>query len=134
MSSKVPIITRPPGTTETTKDGLAKGSWHLPCYCSSYTIKTLLTYILYMYIYICNTYIYRYLYTDMYLYIYIYIYMIFILSQGFWIPYRKLARVGFEPTTLYLPWRRSNHWAIWPNDDMCLMVYIIKRPWSSSHC
>ena len=27
----------------------------------------------------------------------------------------------------------SNHWAIWSNDEMCLMVYRIKWPRSSSH-
>ena len=58
--------------------------------------------------------------------------MIFMLSQGFSIPCRKLARVGFEPTTSCLPCTRSNHWAIWPNDEMCLMVYRIKWPRSSS--
>ena len=35
--------------------------------------------------------------------------MVFILSSGFLIPYRKLARVGFEPTSSCLPCTRSNH-------------------------
>ena len=33
----------------------------------------------------------------------------------------------------WYPCTRSNHWAIWPNDEMCLMVYRIKWPRSSSH-
>ena len=28
----------------------------------------------------------------------------------------------------------TNHWAIWPNDEMRLIVYRIKWPRSSSHC
>ena len=44
--------------------------------------------------------------------------MVFILSYGFSIPYRKLARVEFEFTTSCLPCRRSN--------EVCLMVYKIK--------
>ena len=55
-------------------------------------------YIFYIYVYI--------------LYIYIYMYMVFIMSQGFSIPYRKLAGVGYEPTTSCLPFTRSNHRAI----------------------
>ena len=39
--------------------------------------------------------------------IYIYIYMVFILSKGFSILYRKLARVGFEPMTSCLLCTRS---------------------------
>ena len=35
------------------------------------------------------------------------IYMVFILSYGFSIPYRRLARVGFEPTTPCLPCTRN---------------------------
>ena len=38
-----------------------------------------------------------------------YIYMVLILSEGFSIPYRKLARVGFEPSTSCLLCTRSNH-------------------------
>ena len=57
-----------------------------------------------------------------YIYIYIYIYTCIM------IPYRNLAQVGFEPTTSCLPCTRSNHWAIWPNDEMCLKVYRIKWP------
>ena len=41
------------------------------------------------------------------IYICIYIYEVFILR--FSIPYIKLARVGLEPTTAYLPCIRSNH-------------------------
>ena len=52
--------------------------------------------------------------------------MAFILSYGFSISYRKLARVDFEPTTSCLPCTRSNHRAIMLNDEMCLMVYRIK--------
>ena len=32
---------------------------------------------------------------------------------------RKLARVGFKPTVSCLPCTRFNHWALWPNDEMC---------------
>ena len=56
-----------------------------------------------------------------------------LLSYSFSIPYRKLARVGFEPMTSCLPCTPSNHWTIWPNDEICLMVYRIKWPRSSSH-
>ena len=52
--------------------------------------------------------------------------MVFILSYGFSIPYRKLALVGFEPTASCLPRTRYNHRAIWPNDEMSLMVYRIQ--------
>ena len=41
--------------------------------------------------------------------------------------------MGFEPTTSCLPCTRSNHWATWPKDEKCLMVYRIKWPRSSSH-
>ena len=60
--------------------------------------------------------------------------MVFILSSGFLIPYRKLAWVGFKPTTQCLPCTYSNHWTILSNDETCLMVNRIKWPWSSSHC
>ena len=86
-----------------------------------------------IYIYVC-IYICIYIYMHIYVYVYIYIYMVFILSYGFLISYRKLAWVGFNPTTSCLPCTRSNHWAIWPNDDICLTVYRIKWPRSSSHC
>ena len=54
-------------------------------------------------------------------------------AKVFAIPYRKLAQVGFESTTSCLQSTRSNHWVIWPNDEMCLMVYRSKWPQSSSH-
>ena len=78
-------------------------------------------YILYIYIYILST------------YLSIYLSIVFILSQGFSIPYRKLIWVGFEPTTLRLPCTHSNHGAIWPNDETCFVVYRIKWPRSSTH-
>ena len=62
------------------------------------------------------------------------LFSILYLTIYFSIPYRKLAQVGFEPTTSCFPYRHSNHWAIWLNDEMCLMVYRIKWSWSSSHC
>ena len=65
-------------------------------------------------------------------YIYVYTYLHFEL-RFFAIPYRKLAQVGIEPANLCLPCMRSNHWAIWPNDEVCLNVYRIKWPQSSSH-
>ena len=51
------------------------------------------TYILYIYIYISYNYIYIYI-ICIYLYLYLYIYMYIFRSS-----YRKLAWVGFEPTT-----------------------------------
>ena len=49
-------------------------------------------------------------------------------AKVFAIPYRMLA-VGFEPTvSCLLLSTRSNNWAVWPNDEMCLMVYRIKWP------
>ena len=62
-----------------------------------------------------------------------YMYMVFILSWGFLIPYGKLGWASLEPMTLCLLCTHSSHWAIWPIDDMCLMVYRIKWPWTSSH-
>ena len=40
---------------------------------------------------------------------------------------------GSKPTTSCLWCPRSNHWAIWPNNETCLMVYRIKWSRSSSH-
>ena len=57
---------------------------------------------------------------------------VYIHNKGFSIPYRKLARVGFEPTTLCLLCTHCNHWTFWPNDEICLMVYRIKWPRSPS--
>ena len=37
------------------------------------------------------------------------------------------------PANLCLPCTRSNHWAIWPNDNVCLTVCRIKWTQSSSH-
>ena len=54
-----------------------------------------------------------YIYIYIYIYLYIHIHMVFILSEGFSISYRKLARVGLEPTTSCLPYTYSNHSAIW---------------------
>ena len=64
------------------------------------------------------------------LFFFMYIYHIYIYI---YIPYIKLVRVGFKHTTSCLPCTGSNHWAIWPNDEMCLMVCRIKWPRSSSH-
>ena len=33
-----------------------------------------------------------------------------------------MARMRFEPTTLYFPCTRSHHWATWQNNEACLMV------------
>ena len=76
-------------------------------------------YHIYIHIYTYTyTYIYIYIFIYIFIYIYIYIYFIYIciyiynicmvsiLSWGFSIPYRKLARVGFEPTTSCLPCTR----------------------------
>ena len=62
----------------------------------------------------------------MYVCMYVCIYMVFIMSQGFSIPYRKLVRKGFEPTSLRLSFTYSNHRAIWPNGLLCVMVKRIK--------
>ena len=71
-------------------------------------------------------------YDCIYIYLYIYIYILYIILY-YSIPYKKLAGVGFEPTPSYLPYTRCNYWAIWPNDEMCLLVYRIKWPWRPSH-
>ena len=62
----------------------------------------------------------------MYIYIYIYIYIYSFWAKVFAIPCRKLAQVRYQPTTMCLPYTRSNHWAIWANDEMYLMDYSIK--------
>ena len=87
-------------------------------------------------VYICiYTYIYIYIYIYIYnMYIYIiciYIYILYV-WYSFWA--KVFAGVGFEPTTSCLPCTHSNHWIIWLNDEICLMVYWIKCPWSWSHC
>ena len=40
------------------------------------------------------------------------------------IPYRKLAQVGFKPTNSCLLCIRSNHWAIWLNDEAQVIAVI----------
>ena len=80
-----------------------------------------------------HTYIHIYIfYTYIYIYIYIYIW------YSFW---AKVFRFHIEswPEWDSNPRPRAyrvhalNHWAIWPNDQTCLMVYRIKWPRSSSH-
>ena len=54
------------------------------------------------------------------------LYMVFIFELRF---FDSIKKVGpSEIRTSCLPCTRSNHWAIWPNDEMCLMVYSIKWP------
>ena len=48
--------------------------------------------------------------------------------QLFLITFKNLPRVGFKLTTSCLPCTRCNHRTIWPNNEMCLMVYIKLGP------
>ena len=77
------------------------------------------TYI-YIYIYISiHLYLYIYLYIYVYIYIYIFLY-IYIYINGiphwkiFWSGYRKLARVGFEPTTIEFRSDALTDWVMRP--------------------
>ena len=58
----------------------------------------------------------------------------FILGWGLSIFYTKFTTMGVEPTALLLLCTCSNYWAICPNDEMGLTIYMIKWPRSSSHC
>ena len=61
------------------------------------------------------------------------VYKRFILIYDISLSYRKLAYMGFDPTTWSLPCTYSNHWSVWPSNEMCLMVERIKWARSLTH-
>ena len=85
---------------------------------------------IFIYMYICILYIYIYIYIYIfvyYIYIYIYIYIcilyiyIYIYTHILWSSNRKLAWVGFEPTTTEFRSDALTDWAIRPWPQVALL-------------